>query len=60
MRLMSTLPLTNMKLFTVVLSSGVEYVLAPDSEHAAWQALELSTDRNAHLIDVRPHVEFDW
>ncbi len=50
----------NHKTFTVVLSTGVEYVLAPDSEHAAWQALELSTDRNAHLIDVRPYVEFDW
>jgi|LauGreDrversion4_2_1035121.scaffolds.fasta_scaffold886308_2 hypothetical protein len=49
-----------MKLFKVVLSSGVEYVLAPDSEHAAWQALELSTDRSVTLIDVRPHNEDMW
>lgn len=46
--------------FTVVLSTGVQYILAPDSEHAAWQALELSEDRNVKLIDVRPHVEFEW
>ena len=31
----------------------VEYVLAPDSERAAWQALELSTQRNCTLKDVR-------
>jgi hypothetical protein len=49
-----------MKLFAVVLSSGVEYVLAPDSEHAAWQALELSTERNVTLIDVRPHHDDMW
>jgi hypothetical protein len=49
-----------MKEFTVVLSSGVEYVLAPDSEHAAWQALELSVERNVTLIDVRPHVDDMW
>jgi hypothetical protein len=49
-----------MKTFIVVLSSGVEYVLAPDSEHAAWQALELAQDRNVTLIDVRPYVNFDW
>lgn len=48
------------RVFAVVMSTGTEYVLAPDSEHAAWQALELSTDRNVKLIDVRPHVEFDW
>lgn len=49
-----------MKEFTVVLSTGVEYVLATDSEHAAWQALELSTERNAQLIDVRPHNKEMW
>ena len=49
-----------MKLFKIVLSSGVEYVLAPDSEHAAWQALELSTERNVALIDVRPHNDDMW
>ena len=31
----------------------IEYVLAPDSERAAWQALELSSQRNCKLIDVR-------
>ena len=31
----------------------VEYVLAPDSERAAWQALELSSQRNCTLKDVR-------
>ena len=30
-----------------------EYVLAPDSERAAWQALELSSQRNCTLKDVR-------
>ena len=29
------------------------YVLARDAEHAAWQALELSSQRNCKLIDVR-------
>lgn len=49
-----------MKAYTVVLSSGVEYVLAPDSEAAAWQALELSEERNVTLVDVRPYVEDMW
>ncbi len=31
----------------------VEYVLSPSSEHAAWQALELSSQRNCTLKDVR-------
>ena len=31
----------------------IKYVLAPDSERAAWQALELSNQRNCKLIDVR-------
>ena len=31
----------------------IEYVLAPDSERAAWQALELSSQRNCTLKDVR-------
>jgi hypothetical protein len=60
MRLMSTLPLNNMKLFTVVLSSGVETILAPDSERAAWQALELSVERNVTLLDVRPCRDDMW
>ena len=31
----------------------IEYVLAPDVERAAWQAMELSSQRNCSLIDVR-------
>ena len=31
----------------------IEYVLAPDAERAAWQALELSSQRNCTLKDVR-------
>lgn len=50
----------NHRVFAVVLSTGTEYIMAPDSEHAAWQALELSNDRNVKLIDVRPHNDFDW
>ena len=49
-----------MKMFTVVLSSGVETILAPDSEHAAWQALELSVERDVQLLDVRPCVDDMW
>ena len=30
----------------------IEYVLAPDVERAAWQAMELSTQRNMQLKDV--------
>ena len=36
----------------------VEYVLAPDVERAAWQAMELSSQRNCTLKDVR--MCFDW
>lgn len=31
----------------------IEYVLSPDSERAAWQAMELSSQRNCTLKDVR-------
>ncbi len=31
----------------------VEYVLSPDLERAAWQAMELSSQRNCTLKDVR-------
>lgn len=31
----------------------VEYVLSPDVERAAWQAMELSSQRNCTLKDVR-------
>jgi len=31
----------------------IEYVLAPDVERAAWQAMELSSQRDLTLKDVR-------
>ena len=31
----------------------VDYVLSPDVERAAWQAMELSSQRNCTLKDVR-------
>jgi hypothetical protein len=31
----------------------LEYVLAPNSERAAWQAMELSSQRDCTLTDVR-------
>ena len=31
----------------------VEYVLAPNVERAAWQAIELSSQRDCTLTDVR-------
>lgn len=41
------------KLYEVTLRSGTMHLLAPDSESAAWQALELSQERNDELINVR-------
>ena len=46
------------KTYLVTLSDDVddirtEYVMAPDSEHAAWVALELSNQRECTLKDVR-------
>lgn len=42
--------------YAVILQDGeelwTEYVYAPDSEHAAWSALELSKNRNATLKNV--------
>ena len=42
--------------YMVVLEDGqerwTEYVYAPDLEHAAWSAFELSTNRQAQLKDV--------
>ena len=42
--------------YAVVLEDGeerwTEFVYAPNLEHAAWSALELSTNRNAQLKDV--------
>ena len=36
------------------------YILARDSERAAWQALELSLDKDAQLIDVRLFRDEEW
>lgn len=44
--------------FEVTLSSGTRYILAPDSEHAAWSALELSQERKEQLINVRQQDEW--
>jgi hypothetical protein len=41
------------KLYNVTLRSGTISLLAPDSESAAWMALELSRERNDELVDVR-------
>jgi hypothetical protein len=38
--------------FEITLRSGVWYLLAPDSEQAAWRALELSRERNDQLLNV--------
>ena len=46
------------KLYEVILSSGAMYLLAPDSESAAWQALELSQERDDELINVRQADEW--
>ena len=44
--------------YEITLSSGVWYLLAPDSEHAAWNALELSRERNDQLLNVRRSDEW--
>ena len=41
------------KLIDDVGNIRVEYVLAPDIERAAWQAMELSNQRKLTLKDVR-------
>jgi hypothetical protein len=41
------------KLYDVVLRSGTISLLAPDSESAAWMALELSHERDDELVNVR-------
>jgi hypothetical protein len=47
-----------MKEFEVTLQSGVWYLIAPDSESAAWAALELSKERNDELLNVK--LADDW
>jgi len=39
--------------YEITLSSGVWYLLAPNSEQAAWTALELSRERNDELLNVQ-------
>lgn len=40
--------------YNVTLSSGeIIYILARNSEEAAWSALELAEDRTLKLVDVR-------
>ena len=44
--------------YHVTLSSGETiYILAHDSEEAAWHALELAADRSLYLVDVAPTDE---
>ncbi len=54
--------LGQVKEYEVILDDGKEQwseiVYAPDSEHAAWSALELSTNRRAHLKDVKRTYEW--
>jgi hypothetical protein len=45
--------------YAVTLGSGTRYLLAPNSEEAAWAALELSHERNDNLINVRIHDEWE-
>jgi predicted MPP superfamily phosphohydrolase len=44
--------------YEVTLRSGVWYLLAPDSEEAAWSSLELSRERNDQLLNVRQTDEW--
>ena len=44
--------------YEITLSSGVWYLLAPNSEQAAWTALELSRERNDQLINVKQSNEW--
>ena len=45
---------SSLREYNVTLSSGETiYILAHDSEEAAWNALELATDRSLKLVDVR-------
>ena len=50
--------MTQPRLYEVILSSGVMHLLAPDSEAAAWMALELSKERDDELINVRQADEW--
>jgi hypothetical protein len=41
------------KEYEVTTNSGTWYLIAKDSEHAAWSALELTKQRNEKLLNVR-------
>lgn len=47
-----------MQTYEVTLTSGVWYILAPNSEAAAWSALELSKEDSSELLNVR--LEDEW
>ena len=45
---------SSLREYNVTLSSGETiYILARNSEEAAWHALELAEDRSLKLVDVR-------
>ncbi|WJZ48598.1 hypothetical protein [Synechococcus phage DSL-LC07] len=44
--------------YEITLTSGVWYLLAPNSEQAAWTALELSKKRNDQLLNVKQTEEW--
>ena len=52
------IPAQPTRLYDVTLRSGTISLLAPDSESAAWMALELSFERDDELIDVRQADEW--
>ena len=51
---MSTMP----KEYKITLTSGDYYILAHDSESAAWVGLELSKERDDQLINVQLSPEW--
>ena len=57
LRLKTVVPLT-MKEYEITLTSGVWYLVAPNSEAAAWAALELSRDRGDELLNVKQSDEW--
>jgi hypothetical protein len=44
---------STLDVYEVELSSGSKYLLAPNSESAAWSALKLSSELNEALINVK-------
>ena len=50
--------MASMKTYEVTLSSGVWYILAPNSEAAAWSALELSKEKMTDLLNVKQSDEW--